>query len=596
MSKELIKEVANQAPNTFGVYMMFQKENVIYVGKAKNLHKRLLQYTADNLPYRTKHMVSCVSLVRYTTVMQEFEALILEANLIKKHQPRYNILLKDDKSFPYIKISKNHEFPQLTKYRGKIITSDLYGPFADIASLKKVFSLLQKIFKIRTCSDSYFLNRKRPCIQFEIKRCSAPCTNYITKEEYKESVRQMEIFLKGKNTHLQNILNKQMSIYSQNLEYEKAAMVRDKLLAVKEVQNQSSSAYEKGNCDVIGISIINGTCCVEIFFYRGGQSYGSKKYFFQNLENVSENQILQNFLTLFYSTHIPPEKIMLPNTPVSKHDIEIAFFTLFKKQIKLQITPDNLLVKNANNNAALSLESKLNFTKYHNQFLQDIKNLFGLHFAPSKIELYDNSHIMGEHAVSAMVATTQEGIVKADCRIFVAQPIPNKAKGDDYHLLKVALLKRLESKIPLPNVIIVDGGLGHLNAAKEILKETDIFLVAMSKGKNRNSGQEKFHTLNQRPFTLPKDSSTMLYLQKLRDAVHNLAINAYRKRHNKALFASELDEIKILGKNRKRSLLLHFGSFENLLNADLKSITQVPGIGATLAQRILSSIKKLKKT
>jgi excinuclease ABC subunit C len=599
VGKELITSLLKNIPTLPGIYKMISKiQEILYIGKAKNLRNRVSHYSNENLgSTRLELMVSQICKIDYITVSSEEEALILEANLIREYKPKYNILFKDDKSFPYIKIATDHEFPQLAKYRGKNLADQkLYGPFSSISYLNSVFATLQKIFQLRNCTDRYFSSRKRPCIQYEIKRCSAPCVKYISMQGYSDTVRQTRLFLEGKTSLLQTMLSQEMQTYSDNLDYEKAAIIRDRIKAINSIQQQSNHSFVVGDSDIIGVATQENHHCIVVFSYRGGQNYGSKIYFPVNTEDSTKEEVITNFISVFYQNRIPPSKIWIPVTIQGKEILEKALIKMHKTSSKIIFDEDNELLQNANCNALTSLRQKIDKTIKHKDIFSEIGMLFGIKKEIKRIEVYDNSHIFGQHAVGAMVAANSEGIIKSECRAYTLEGLILKMHGgDDYEMLRQVLNKRFGSKnlTQKPDLIIIDGGKGHLNAAKSVISQycNESVVVSMAKGPERNAGKETFFTEGKEQFSLPHNDKVMHYLQRLRDEVHNLAISAYRKKHQKAMYQSTLSTIDGIGKSKNQLLLNHFGSIQNATKASISELSRVKGIGEKTAIKIHQALQ-----
>lgn len=587
IGRELLKEMLAQTPNLPGVYKMLSAQSeVLYVGKAKDLQNRIGQYCASNLDTKRSALVSRIHKVEYIILPSEEEALILESNLIREYQPPYNVIFKDDKSFPCIKIDQSHSFPSISRCRSLQVSEGVYGPFVSATALDAVFGLLQKVFKLRVCTDHYFATRKRPCIQYDIKRCTAPCVNYITKEKYLEDVKQAKMFLQGRAMDLQKSLFEQMEAYSAAQEYEKAAFIRDRLKAVTSIQQQSSKQLQ--NCDVIGMSFKHDSACLVVFSYRGGQNYGSRVYFPAFDMEHSEQDILVEFIMQFYRSRTPPALILLPfDLP------EVAWSAINKLyKAKFKFSPENELVRSANANASMHMEAKLDKHLQNFQALKELASLFQLNGVPNRIEVYDNSHIMGKYPIGAVIVAGPDGIVRSECRIYTLST-SGVHGGDDYGMLSEVLKRRFSGKTSriVPQLIIIDGGKGHLSTALEALKGLDTFVVAMAKGPNRNAGQETLFTQSGDTINLPSDSKLMHYLQRIRDEAHKLAINSYRKKHRKALQSSSLDAIPGVGDAKKKVLLGHFGSVEGVRSASQEQLRQVPGIGKEFAKKIYRAFR-----
>ena len=594
---DVILKMLPSIPKEPGVYKMLCQQEVLYVGKAKDLSKRLVYYTKPNVANKTRYLVNSIDKLDIIVTPSEEEALLLELNLIKEYRPKYNVLFKDDKTFAYIKFVDDHKFPQLIKYRSKSINDDkLYGPFVSDKSLKDMLSTIQKIFKIRNCSDSYFANRKRPCLQYEIQRCTAPCVNYISEAEYKENVKQAKMFLEGKTLKLQEILVHEMQKYSDNLEYEKAAIIRDKIENINIAQTRSATSNTNIlDFDVIGLANLQNTFCIKFFTYRGGQNYGDKSYFYTPEDDKEKEEILEFFILQIYQQRNLPGAILLPFPLFNANNIASVLSSFHnRKKVQLVFEEGNSFVENANENAKFAIENKVNNNAYHQKMLDQVAKLFNLSEI-STVEVYDNSHIMGSYAIGAMVVASKNGFEKSKYKIYTIQNLKqNVLGGDDYAMLREVLSRRIKNMTEKdrPSLMIIDGGKGHLHVAYEILSgiNNPPKLVAMAKGKERNAGKEVFYQINQEPFTLPHSNKIMHYLQNLRDEVHKFAINTYRKKHIKGLYQSSLDDIEGIGKNKKQILLNYFGSVQNIKNASLKTLSQVPSIGPKLAEKILKAL------
>ncbi len=601
VGRELLQQKLPEIPELPGVYQMFDDiSKILYIGKAKNLRKRLANYTRQDLPLRTARMVFLIQKLEYIITRNASEALLLEASLIKKMQPRFNVLLKDDKSFPYIKIDLENEFPKISKYRGKVTNSSLlYGPFSTSGDVDIAISELQKIFLLRTCSDYYFATRKRPCLLYQIKKCSGPCTAKIDKEDYTALVNQAKNFLSGKIGLVQSQLSKQMQHYSDELEFERAAEIRDRIKALSIIQSRSSHLNSNiKDADVIVALEQNGQYCVQIIFYRAGQYYGYKSYFPQNTEGVNYDEVLSNFLGLFYQNHVPAETIILEKMIEDIDVIVVALNMLHHIDVKIIINDGRKytdILNNALQNAKVALDNKLKFFLQNKEILEEIQKLFDLEKLPTRIEIYDNSHIMGQYGVGVMVVSTQDGFAKDQYRSYNIKSTVGKHGGDDYQMLREMLSRRL-SKLDdnnKPDLIIIDGGKGHMSTALEVIEKIapDIQFVCMAKGVDRNAGKEFFHIPNKEPFTLDKHTKLMKYLQILRDEAHNFAITTHRKKRIKAISFSSLDDIENIGMKRKNLLLKNFGSLDAIKQATLEQINNISGIGTKIAKQIYDSLR-----
>ena len=595
---ELLSKLLPNIPELPGVYKMLDKDNkILYIGKAKSLKKRIVNYTSSNLSPRIHRMIFLVRNFEYIITNSEAEAFLLEANLIKNHQPTFNILLKDDKSFPYIKIDIEHDYPKIIKYRGKASENGLYyGPFASVYDVDLAITELQKIFLLRSCSDYYFATRIRPCLLYQIKRCSGPCVNKVSKESYLQLVTQAKKFLSGKFVELQEMLSVKMQQYSDDMEFEKAAVIRDRIKILTSLQMRSGNLNSNiKDADIIVTAQKNGYCCIQIFFYRAGQHYGHKAYFPINVENSEYDEIIGNFIGWFYQGHNPPESIIIEKQINNAAVLEDALFILYKTKIKIieaSTSHNSKLIENALQNTQIALDNKIQNYLKHEDSLLEIKSLFNLEKLPSRIEIYDNSHIMGQHGVGVMVVSTKEGFVKSEYRSY--NITTEVFGGDDYFMLSQMLKRRLAKLTSLntPDLLIIDGGKGHLSTAAKVISDMnlDIKFLCMSKGVDRNAGKEVFHVIDKEPFTLEKNTKVMKYLQILRDEAHNFAITTYRKKHLQSLKVSALDDILNIGQKRKMLLLKHFGSFESIKDASLEQIEKIAGIGKKIAQKIFESL------
>lgn len=593
--QEKIKLALSDMPTSPGVYQMIDKgERIIYIGKAKNLKKRLANYTKYDLPNRTLMMVSLVESIKIITTSSEAEAFLLEASMIHKIQPKYNILLKDDKSFPYIKIRTDHDFGQVIKYRGKDVKqSNLFGPYASIQDVNLVIEELNKVFKLRTCSDNYIKNRKRPCLQYQIKKCSAPCTGKISLIDYQKDVNNVIKFLQGKNSELQNDLADEMQKLSMNMEYEKAAAIRDKIKALSYIQSKAfTSNYGLINADVIAIVASNYEYCIEILLFRGGRACGNKSYFPRNTEESEIENVLSSFIGQFYQTRPIPEEIILSHHLQEKQELSKALSKFSGHDVKISSNKQihSSLISMLINNANISLKNKQKDLAKNQQILLEIKEMFDLPQKPTRIEVYDNSHISGTNAIGAMVVVTEEGFDKKEYRTFNIKTNMPSTGGDDYAMLKEVMTRRLKklSDDNYPSLMIIDGGKGHFNVVESVMQELGVHIpfVCMAKGKDRNAGKEMFHYKDKEAFTIDSRSGLMKYLQIIRDEVHNFAIDRHRKKRSRSLKISELDNIESIGTERRKMLLNYFGSIEGIKNATIEEISQVRNISENIAKKI----------
>ena len=555
MPAEIIKKQLINIPNKSGVYRFIDlSNNILYIGKAKNLKKRVASYLNINqLSNRIMRMINLAHIVEFIQTKNEVEALLLESNLIKKHQPKYNILLKDDKSFPQIMIS-NHDYPRISKYRGQKQDQGYYfGPFASTYDVNKTINILRKTFKIRNCTDQEFSKRKTPCLEYQIKKCSAPCVDYINKKDYKISINYALSFLNGKTNNIQRQLSNKMLEYSSKLNYEKASEVRDQIKALNSIQyKQNINLSEGKDFDVIISKSISDNTIIYISFYRGGQNFGAKPYFFKKNDDNNDEEIMKSFIGQFYITQKPAKNIII-NQDIDEKNIISSFLSKILSQKVNLINPKRgdkyQLIKDYENIAIQSLERKISHNLNNKQLLIEVKKLFNLKKIPQKIEVYDNSHTFNSNAIGALITAGVDGFVKSGYRKFNIGKLNLKNK-DDTAMLKEVLLRRfdrekLDKKSKkyndkfnnYPDFIIIDGGKSQLNAANEIFNKLNIKIpfIAMSKGEKRNAGQEWFHQINHESFTIEKTQPVMYYLQRLRNEAHRFAIMTHRKKRDKAM-------------------------------------------------------------
>ncbi|AIL12810.1 excinuclease ABC subunit C [Candidatus Paracaedimonas acanthamoebae] len=586
-----------------GVYRMInQQEEVLYVGKAKNLKKRVLSYIqAYRLPNRLQRMVAETHTMEFITTHTEVEALLLEANLIKRLKPRYNILLKDNKFFSYILLT-DHAWPRLTKHRGaKTLSGIYYGPFASTYAVNQTLTTMYRIFKLRSCSDSFFASRKRPCLQYHIKRCTAPCTRYINAPDYKEYVNQTKAFLEGKSHELQQNLSQRMHEASEHQDYEKAALYRDQIRALTQIQAQQNiNTALKEDTDVIAIASHGETTCIQIFFFRHGSNFGSHSFFPEHIKDLSVEEILTSFLTLFYQDTLPPQEILLSHPLNEQSLVEEALSITAQRKVNISIPKRGQCVRilrQAIENAEEALARYLSTNRSQLKILNEVADVFGLTEMPQRIEVYDNSHIQGTNAIGAMIVAGPQGFDKASYRKFTIKldekGAPNP--GDDYGMMREVIQRRFsgslsqeQSRNPFPHLLLIDGGIGHLNAVYETLEDIGLSIpvVAIAKGSERNAGKETFYQPGRAPFSLEKYKTILFYLQQLRDEAHRFAITFHRQKRAKMIERSMLDDIVGIGAHRKKSLLRHFGSTREVARAGIEDLQSVKGISASLAQKI----------
>ena len=600
LGKEVIRKELSLIPKSPGIYRMLNhKGDILYVGKAKSLPNRLKSYVSEkNHIIRTERMLSQTFKIEITTTANESEALLLEANLIKKFKPKFNILLKDDKSFPFIFIGNKDQWPQVTKHRGKKDKDGFYfGPFASAGSANWTIKMLQKIFLLRVCDDTTFKNRKRPCILYQIKRCSGPCVGYVEKNDYKNSVDDAIKFMSGKSREIQKNLSKQMEEASEKLDFEKASIFRDRIKSLNIIQ--SSQRINEANlveADVIAAYKESGKTCIQVFFYRSKQNWGNQSYFPKHDPDQNVSEIMSSFLMQFYENKNVPKLIILNLDIKDKKLIEQALSAKDKKNISITIAKKGTkakVVSLAEKNAKESLNRKLYETNNNKSLFEGVSKKFNLKNNISLVEVYDNSHIQGTNSVGAMVTFGDEGFIKKRYRKFDIKT--RNAEQDDYAMLREVLTRRFkrailekENYLTFPDLVLIDGGKGQYSAVREVLNELglyDIPMIAIAKSKLRNSGNETFF-YNGKTFKFEKNDPTLFFLQRLRDEAHRFAINAHRAKRQKGIRRSLLDQINGIGSMRKRSLLNHFGSARAVESASLEEIKSVEGVEEKVAKKI----------
>ena len=600
LGKKVIKEKIPLIPKNPGVYRMISVSGeILYIGKAKNIPNRLKSYVSDtNLPIRTERMLSLTHNLEVTTTNNESEALLLEANLIKKHKPRFNILLRDDKSFPYIYIGHKDKWPQLTKLRGKKARNGYYfGPFASIGSANWTIKILQKIFQIRVCDDTVFKNRERPCILYQIKRCSAPCVGHIEEAQYKKTVSDAIDFISGKSRRIQKSLSKDMEQASKELDFEKAAIARDRIKALTQIQtSQKINQTNLNEADVVSIYKESGKTCIQVFFFRSKQNWGNQAFYPKHDSEDDVKEIITSFLTQFYENKVVPSMI-ITNTEIKDLKLlEKAFSQKEKKDVLIKKAKSNdeiNISKLAEKNAKQALIQKLYQTESNNNLIETLAVRFDLNNSINLIEVYDNSHIQGTDSIGALICFSNEGFVKKRYRKFNIKN--EKVKKDDYGMMKEVLFRRFSKAIKeksgslsLPELILIDGGKGQYSVSREVLNELglhDLPILAVAKGKNRNAGEEKIYHDN-KEYLLNKNDPLLFFIQRLRDEAHRFAISTHRAKRKKGLSKSLLDQIDGIGKQRKRALLNHFGSARSVESASFEDLKSVDGIEDSIAKKI----------
>ena len=600
IGKDVIKKELPLIPKLPGVYKMLNSKNeILYVGKAKNLPNRLQSYLSDkNHIIRTERMLSQTKKLEITTTSNESEALLLEANLIKKHKPRFNILLRDDKSFPFIFIGKEDKWPQIKRHRGKKDKKGFFfGPFASAGSANWTIKMIQKIFHLRVCDDTVFKNRERPCILYQIKRCSAPCVGYIKENDYKQTVEDAIEFVSGKSRRIQKNLSSQMEKASEELDFEKAVILRDRIKSLNIIQ--SSQRINESNlveADVIARYKESGKTCVQLFFYRSKQNWGNQAFFPKHDPDESLSEILNSFVSQFYENKSVPSSIILSTEIKEKNLIEKTLTKKENKQINISIAKKGSKLKvisQAIKNAKDSLNRKLYESQNNKELFDAVAKKFNLETNINLIEVYDNSHIQGTNSVGALITYSEEGFIKKRYRKFNIKI--QKNKQDDYGMIREVLNRRFKRAVQekgdyltFPDLVLIDGGKGQYSVARESLNELglhDIPMIAIAKGKFRNSGNETFFH-NGKEFKFTKNDPTLFFLQRLRDESHRFAISAHRAKRKRGINKSLLDQIDGIGSIRKRSLLNHFGSAKAVESASLDEIQSVEGVEEKVAKKI----------
>ena len=600
LGKEVIKKELTLIPKLPGVYRMLNSKNeILYVGKAKNLPNRLKSYVSEkNHIIRTERMLSQTRKLEITTTSNESEALLLEANLIKKHKPKFNILLRDDKSFPFIFIGNKDQWSQIKRHRGKKTKEGFYfGPFASAGSANWTIKMIQKIFHLRVCDDTVFKNRERPCILYQIKRCSGPCVGYVSKEDYKQSVEDAIEFVSGKSRRIQKNLSNQMEQASNGLDFEKAVILRDRIKALNIIQ--SSQRINEANlveADVVAGYKESGKTCIQVFFYRSKQNWGNQAFFPKHDPDEKLDEILNSFISQFYENKSVPSSIIVSEEIKEKVLIEKTLTIKEGKQINISVAKKGSKLKVINQaikNAKDSLNRKLYESQNNRELFDSVAKKFNLETNINLIEVYDNSHIQGTNSVGALITYGDEGFIKKRYRKFNIKH--KKNEQDDYGMMREVLSRRFkravqekDNYLTFPDLVLVDGGKGQYSVARESLNELglhDIPLIAIAKGKFRNSGNETFFH-NGKEFKFSRNDPTLFFLQRIRDESHRFAISAHRAKRKRGISKSLLDQIEGIGSIRKRALLNHFGSARSVESASLDEIKSVEGVEEKVAIKI----------
>jgi excinuclease ABC subunit C len=598
-----IREVLKTLPRRPGVYrMQDSRGDVLYVGKARALKNRVTNYTqVAKLPKRLQRMVAQTRSMTIVTTRTEAEALLLEAQLIKRFRPPYNVLLRDDKSFPFILLREDHSFPRIQKHRGaRRIKGQYYGPFASAGSVTRTLNALQKLFLLRSCSASYFENRSRPCLLYQIKRCSAPCVGRISEQDYDELVDDAKAFLAGKSTGVQARLSKLMAEAAERKDFELAAVYRDRLRALTYIQgSQTVHAEGLGDADVFALACKAGTVSIQAFFIRGGQNWGHRAFFPAHVNDVPEAEVLSSFLVQFYEDMPPPRRILVDRDLADQALLEEALCERSGHKVGIEVPQRGSrrkLMEQAKRNAEEALDRRLAETTTQGKILRELADMFELAEVPKRIEVYDNSHIMGANATGAMIVAGPEGFRKNNYRKF---NIKSAQTNDDFAMMREVLERRfgrLEKEDPdrqsgeWPDLLLIDGGKGQLSAVCEVMEDMgvhDVPVVGVAKGPHHGrEGREVFHLPGGREITLPPNSALLFYLQRLRDEAHRFAIGTHRAKRAKSLTTSTLDDVPGIGPTRKRALLMHFGTARAVKGAALEDLEKAPGISRATARQV----------
>ena len=617
VGRAVIARHAKLAPSSPGVYRMADaKGDVLYVGKAKNVRKRIIAYTRPTgYDPRIERMIAATAALEFVSTATETEALLLEANLIKRLRPRFNVLLRDDKSFPYILITSDHWAPQILKHRGaRTRSGHYYGPFASAGAVNRTINALERAFLLRSCSDSYFEARTRPCLLFQIKRCSAPCTREINFAGYSELVKEANEFLSGRSQSVQKEMAREMDKASVALDYERAAIYRDRLSALSAIQShQGINPRSTDEADVFAVHQAGGYSCVEVFFFRTGQNWGNRAYFPKADRSIGPAEVLGAFLAQFYDDKPPPRFILVSHDFDERALLSEALTAKSKRKVEVsapQRGERKELVQHALANAREALARKLADTSSQQKLLGALKETFSLPHTPGRIEVFDNSHIGGTNAVGAMVVAGPEGFRKNQYRKFNIRS-SDLTPGDDYGMMREVLERRFKRLLvdnprtvannardliiggaedqPWPDLLLIDGGQGQLNAAQETLAAlgiVDVPVAAIAKGLDRDAGRETFFMAGRAPFKLPPRDPLLYFIERLRDEAHRFAVGSHRTRRKKDIREAGLQEIPGIGPTRKRALLRHFGTVKAIERASLPDLAQVPGISAETARKI----------
>ena len=612
---EVIQEIVKRLPNAPGVYRMMNAEgDVLYVGKARSLKKRVSNYAQGRgHSNRIERMIRETASMEFVITRTETEALLLEANLIKRLRPRFNVLLRDDKSFPYIMLSSDHPAPGIFKHRGaRSREADYFGPFASAGAVGRTINSLQRAFLIRTCTDSVFESRTRPCLLYQIKRCSGPCTGEISREDYAELVKEAKDFLSGRSSNVKAEIATAMQQASEQLDFERAAIYRDRLSALSHVQaHQGINPQSVEEADVFAIHQEGGQNCIQVFFFRTGQNWGNRAYFPKADPALEAGEVLSSFIAQFYDDKPVPRMVLLSHEVADQEVLAEALSARAERRVSVSVPQRGEkkdLTDHALQNAREALGRRLAETSTQARLLEGFAETFGLDRAPRRIEVYDNSHIMGTNAVGGMIVAGPEGFVKNQYRKFNIRST-DITPGDDFGMMREVMQRRfsrllkeegLREEAPVtneneafpawPDVILIDGGQGQLSAVRKILEElgitNEVTAIGIAKGVDRDAGRERFFIPGKEPFTLPVRDPVLYFVQRMRDEAHRFAIGSHRARRKKEMVKNPLDEISGIGPGRKRALLHHFGTAKAVSRAGVEDLMAVEGISESMARQI----------
>jgi excinuclease ABC subunit C len=601
---EIIHAYLKTLDSSPGVYRMLDSESrVLYVGKARNLRARVSSYSRPTgHTARIARMIDNTASMMFLTTKTETEALLLEQNLIKQLKPKFNVLLRDDKSFPNILVTNEHDFPQIKKHRGaKKEKGSYYGPFASAGAVNRTLNQLQRVFLLRDCTNSQFESRTRPCLQYQIKRCSAPCVGKISAEEYVQTVQDAQKFLTGKSTGIQTRLAAEMAKASDEMEFERAAALRDRIKALTQVQTaQGINPKGVSEADIIALHMADGQACVQVFFIRSGQNWGNHDYYPRVGDDVDAAEVLEAFIGQFYDQREPPRQLLLSNEIENIELMADALATKIDRKVEVLVPQRGEkaeLVDGALRNARESLARKMAESANQKKLLRGLAEAFELPNPPERIEIYDNSHIQGAFAVGAMVVAGAEGMMKNQYRKFNIRG-EDLTPGDDFGMMKEVLTRRFKRLIKedperkeghWPDLLLIDGGAGQVSAVRDIMREfgvEDIPMIGVAKGLERDAGKEEFHRTGKRVMALRHNDPVLYFVQRMRDEAHRFAIGTHRAKRAKSVGATPLDEVPGVGATRKRALLAHFGSAKAVARANLHDLKAVDGVSDTLADTI----------